>query len=55
MPVIASLQADPFHAHDHGACTHDLMARAEAVAEAQGLRLTPVRRRTLEILLEQHR
>lgn len=31
------------------------MAQAEALAKAQGLRLTPVRRRTLEILLEAHR
>ncbi|MFN3644023.1 MAG: Fur family transcriptional regulator, partial [Gemmobacter sp.] len=29
--------------------------RAEAVAAARGLRLTPVRRRTLEILLEAHK
>jgi Fur family zinc uptake transcriptional regulator len=32
-----------------------MMARAEALARNKGLRLTPVRRRTLEILLEAHR
>jgi Fur family zinc uptake transcriptional regulator len=32
-----------------------MMARAEALARDKGLRLTPVRRRTLEILLEAHR
>jgi len=31
------------------------MARAEALSRDKGLRLTPVRRRTLEILLEAHR
>ncbi|MBN2906752.1 MAG: transcriptional repressor [Rhodobacteraceae bacterium] len=43
-----------FSSHDHTACRAEALARAEAVAEAQGLRLTPVRRRTLEILLEAH-
>ncbi|TCO74027.1 Fur family transcriptional regulator [Rhodovulum euryhalinum] len=43
-----------FASHDHGACRTEALARAEALAEAQGLRLTPVRRRTLEILLEAH-
>lgn len=47
--------ASPFHDHDHGVCSGGVMARAEAMAAAQGLRLTPVRRRTLEILLERHR
>jgi Fur family zinc uptake transcriptional regulator len=32
-----------------------MMARAEALSRDKGLRLTPVRRRTLEILLEAHR
>ncbi|WP_045387115.1 Fur family transcriptional regulator [Falsirhodobacter sp. alg1] len=41
------------HNHDH--CTGDGIARAEVVAQREGLRLTPVRRRTLEILLEEHR
>lgn len=49
--------SDPraFHQHDHAHCTGDVLARAEAQMLAQGLRLTPVRRRTLEILLEHHR
>lgn len=44
-----------FGAHDHAHCTADTLARAEAEAIRLGLRLTPVRRRVLEILLEQHR
>lgn len=44
-----------FAAHDHAHCTAGALARAEGVAQAAGLRLTPVRRRVLEILLEEHR
>ena len=44
-----------FASHDHSHCTHDVLARAQAMAEDQGARLTPVRLRTLEILLESHR
>jgi Fur family zinc uptake transcriptional regulator len=47
---------DPaFHAHDHGACAAAVLARAEAQVMAAGARMTPVRRRVLEILLEEHR
>ncbi|OWJ76063.1 MULTISPECIES: Fur family transcriptional regulator [Haematobacter] len=44
-----------FADHDHSHCTGDLLARAEMLALEHGVRLTPVRRRTLEILLEAHR
>lgn len=44
-----------FHCHDHDHCASETLARAEALTAARGLRMTPVRRRTLEILLEQHR
>jgi Fur family zinc uptake transcriptional regulator len=44
-----------FAPHDHAHCSNDAMARAEAVLVASGARLTPVRRRVLEILLEAHR
>lgn len=44
-----------FAKHDHAHCTADALARAEAVTAASGARLTPVRRRVLEILLEEHR
>jgi Fur family zinc uptake transcriptional regulator len=49
--------ADPpaFQTHDHAHCSGDVLARADAQMKELGLRLTPVRRRTLEILLEQHR
>ncbi len=44
-----------FKVHDHGHCQTDALGRAEAVIAARGLRMTPVRRRVLEILLEAHR
>lgn len=44
-----------FATHDHAQCANDVLAHAEAVAAARGVRLTPVRRRSLEILLESHR
>jgi Fur family transcriptional regulator, zinc uptake regulator len=44
-----------FSAHDHSHCSQNLLAQADALAEERGARLTPVRRRTLEILLEAHR
>ena len=44
-----------FHTHDHTACAKDVMAQAEALCGESGARLTPVRKRVLEILLEEHR
>ena len=44
-----------FEPHDHGSCVTDAMAEAQAQCDARGLRLTPVRRRALEILLAEHR
>lgn len=47
--------ASAFERHDHAGCRHDVLAAVEREARERGLRLTPVRRRTLEILLEEHR
>ncbi|MCU0802792.1 MAG: transcriptional repressor [Rhodobacteraceae bacterium] len=44
-----------FSRHDHAACSADVLARAEVLSRASGARLTPVRRRALEILLAAHR
>lgn len=44
-----------FHQHDHAACASRALDEAEARLVAEGAKLTPVRRRTLEILLESHR
>ena len=44
-----------FHHHEHEDCTAPVLDQAERRASQAGVRLTPVRRRTLEILLEEHR
>jgi Fur family zinc uptake transcriptional regulator len=47
--------ADAFAQHDHATCTAAGLALAEDLLTGRKLRLTPVRRRTLEILLADHR
>lgn len=44
-----------FAAHDHAHCATHALAQAEAHCAAEGLRFTPVRRATLELLLREHR
>ncbi|NNK15838.1 MAG: transcriptional repressor [Sulfitobacter sp.] len=44
-----------FAPHDHTSCVASALQKAEAHCATQGLRLTPVRRRALEILLAEHR
>ena len=43
-----------FRRHDHAQCVETALAAADAACAAKGKRMTPVRRRTLEILLEAH-
>lgn len=44
-----------FRRHDHSACVKDALSAAEARCAAEGLRMTPVRRKVLELLLREHR
>ncbi len=44
-----------FAQHDHRTCVSKTLAAAEARCAADGLRFTPVRRKVLEILLQDHR
>lgn len=44
-----------FGTHDHTHCIADAMATAESACDEMGLRLTPIRRHVLTILLEEHR
>ncbi|WP_339766096.1 transcriptional repressor [uncultured Pseudosulfitobacter sp.] len=44
-----------FHRHDHAACIDTSIAAAERHCATHKLKLTPVRRRALEILLREHR
>lgn len=56
MPDLSSAAPDlAFAAHDHAHCAHDALSRAEALTKTSGARMTPVRRRVLEILLEEHK
>jgi len=45
----------PRRRHDHVKCVADALARAEAVCNASGGRLTPLRRRILELVWSSHR
>ena len=44
-----------FAQHDHRTCMSEAISAAEARCAADGLRFTPVRRKVLEILLQDHR
>lgn len=44
-----------FAQHDHTTCMSDALAAADARCAQDGLRFTPVRRKVLEILLQDHR
>lgn len=44
-----------FQRHDHSACVAKALEAAEARCAAEKLRLTPVRRKVLELLLQEHR
>jgi len=45
----------PTAGHDHAACVHEALARADAICERRGARLTPLRRRVLELVWSGHR
>ncbi len=49
--------ADPvgFEAHDHADCINTAVTAAEVHCANNGLRFTPVRRKALEVLLQEHR
>lgn len=49
------MSAIGFAKHDHRTCVVQGVAGADAYCRENGLRLTPVRRRVLEILLKAHR
>ena len=49
------METKGFEPHDHTQCIASAMGAAEHLCDEQGLQLTKVRRRVLEILLEKHR
>ncbi|MEO1331555.1 MAG: Fur family transcriptional regulator [Pseudomonadota bacterium] len=55
-PVAASPASESsFAPHDHDQCRVTAIAEVERLCAERGLRLTPVRRRALELLWESHR
>lgn len=54
-PNISTAPPLGFARHDHSACVSDGLLAAEARCADDGLRFTPVRRKVLEILLQEHR
>ena len=44
-----------FARHDHASCIANTVAAADEKCRSEGLQLTPVRRRVLEMLLDRHR
>tara|TARA_R110002110_G_scaffold140479_5_gene327804 strand:+ start:5778 stop:6254 length:477 start_codon:yes stop_codon:yes gene_type:complete len=49
------MSAIGFEPHDHRSCVTGTLEKAQSHCATSGLRLTPVRRRTLELLLAEHR
>ena len=45
----------PSTGHDHGVCMDSALKNAESLCNRQGLRLTPIRRRVLEMIWQSHR
>jgi Fur family zinc uptake transcriptional regulator len=43
-----------FTRHDHAACIGSTLSRADAICAERGVQFTPVRRRTLELLVAHH-
>ena len=48
------MTAQGFERHNHATCISDALRSAERICARADLKLTPVRRRVLEILLESH-
>lgn len=51
----ASRSRTPPAGHDHDHCIADALAQAEAICAQRGARLTPMRRRVLELVWQSHR
>lgn len=54
-PDAAALSRRPLLGHDHAQCIRSALAQADAVCETNGTRLTPLRRRVLELIWVSHK
>jgi Fur family zinc uptake transcriptional regulator len=55
MTIPAPTDPVGFETHDHAKCVSSALAAAEGQCAENGLRFTPVRRKVLEYLLQEHR
>ena len=44
-----------FEKHNHGACTENAINSAEEYCTKNNIKLTPIRKKVLELLLQEHR
>ena len=51
----STISDTPHCPHDHEQCVSDALAAAEQVCERSGARLTPLRKRVLELVWQSHR
>lgn len=54
-PIDRQIEPLGFEKHDHASCVSDTLRTVEDHCARDGIRLTPVRRKVLEILLQDHR
>ena len=54
-PDASALSRRPVLGHDHAQCIRTALTQADAVCEANGSRLTPLRRRVLELIWVSHK
>lgn len=54
-PVFTPYQPGHGPGHDHSHCVHDALATADRLCAESGARLTPLRRRVLELVWDSHR
>ena len=52
--MVAAQQGFPERGHDHAHCLMQILSNAETVCQQRGVRLTPQRRRVLEIVAGSH-
>lgn len=55
MPLATTSDQETPAAHDHGGCVDKAIRTAEQVCVRRGVRLTPLRRKVLELVWESHR
>ncbi|PAU86791.1 Fur family transcriptional regulator [Pseudomonas sp. WN033] len=50
-----SISPNPHHPHDHSQCVHQALSSAEHLCQREGVRLTALRKRVLELVWQSHK